>query len=232
VSDPKPTIDDLMGYPPAPAAEPERKPRKRVAPKPGTSEAQPRAPAVAAPKRKRSNREIVPGAPLPATFEEALGRLSDDERNFVRAHLSNPSRGAAGAYRVAINPAAKASEATSKGGRILARAAVKMAITLGRESVAREVALATKHDVQASFVELGEIMDEARGGMQYNAAVKAAETRAKLTGALVERSESRQFGGFTFRIEGLPEKGRTIEATPEPVTPAEQKKEQDEDADE
>jgi hypothetical protein len=183
-------------------------------------------------KRPRGRpRGVAPGfspAPVPTTYEEALMGCRPAEQAFTKAVVGGAS------YRQAFsnaNPSASHKAALNGGQRTAIRPAVKLAIELGRREAARAVVAATKHDVQASFTELGEIMDEARHNKQFTAAVKSAEVRAKLTGALIERSESRQVGGFVFRIEGLPEKGRTIEVASEPVNPAEPK-EQDEGADE
>lgn len=138
---------------------------------------------------------------VPTTFEEALGVLSDEERGFIRAYIGDPTRGAAAAYKAGC-PGSKLTP-SKRGVALLKRDRVQTAIKLGRETVAHQVAEATKYDRQAAFEEMGRVLERAMETDQMTAAARAAELRARLTGTLIDRQEVKT-SSFSLVFEGMP----------------------------
>jgi len=152
---------------------------------------------------------------VPTTFEEALGLLSDEERGFVRAYVGDPTRGAAAAYKAGC-PGSKLT-ASKRGVALLKRDRVQAAVKLGRETVAHQVAEATKYDRQAAFEEMGRVLERAMETDQMTAAARAAELRARLTGTLVDRSEVKT-SSFSLVFENMAPPGPpAIDVTPTPA---------------
>jgi len=143
---------------------------------------------------------------VPSTFEEALALLGDDERAFVKQFVKEPH--SVRAYQAAFNCDKPTAQKFAR--RFLARIPVKAAIALGRKDVAQFVADSTKHDKQAAFSEIGEMMDYAMQTDNATAAVRAAELRARITGVLVDRSEVKQ-SGFQLVINESAPKGEVID---------------------
>lgn len=149
-----------------------------------------------------------PGAPFPATFDEAMAALRPAEAEFVRHVLAGKDQ--RDAYAL-THPRSSTPKAQQKSGSLLAkRARVKRALVLGRKAGAVTALAGLAYDVKAADSQLVELIDEARAADQYSAVANMVRERLKLH-RLVDNTPAAAAGAsFTLIIRGQDGQERTI----------------------